>query len=77
MNVDLQKGFALINDNDIESAKKYFTDLLNIDNENSLIYSGIATCYELSNDFENAIEYFNKAINYDSDNYLFFANNLA
>tara|TARA_A100001037_G_scaffold291447_1_gene305561 strand:+ start:282 stop:2120 length:1839 start_codon:yes stop_codon:yes gene_type:complete len=72
MNVDLQKGFALINDNDIESAKKYFTDLLNIDNENSLIYSGIATCYELSNDFENAIEYFNKAINYDSDNYLFF-----
>jgi len=34
MKVDLQKGFALINDNDIESAKKYFIDLLNIDNEN-------------------------------------------
>ena len=64
MKVDLQKGFALINDNDIESAKKYFIDLLNIDNENSLIYSGIATCYELDNDFDTSIEYFNKANNY-------------
>ena len=72
MKVDLQKGFALINDNDIESAKKYFIDLLNIDNENSLIYSGIATCYELDNDFDISIEYFNKAINYDPGNYLFF-----
>ena len=72
MKVDLQKGFALINDNDIESAKKYFIDLLNIDNENSLIYSGIATCYELDNDFDTSIEYFNKAINYDPGNYLFF-----
>ena len=72
MTVDLQKGFALINDNDIESAKKYFINLLNIDNENSLIYSGIATCYELTNDFDKAIEYFNKAINYDTGNYLFF-----
>ena len=72
MKVDLQKGFALINDNDIETAKKYFLDLLNIDNENSLIYSGIATCYELDNDFDISIEYFNKAINYDPGNYLFF-----
>ena len=72
MKVDLQKGFALINDNDIESAKKYFIDLLNIDNENSLIYSGIATCYELDNDFDTSIEYFNKAINYDPGNYLLF-----
>ena len=72
MKVDLQKGFALINDNDIESAKKYFIDLLNIDNENSLIYSGIATCYELDNDFDISIEYFNKAINYDPGNYLLF-----
>ncbi|MBL32251.1 MAG: hypothetical protein CMP62_05980 [Flavobacteriales bacterium] len=72
MTVDLQKGFALINDNNIESAKKYFLDLLNIDNENSLIYSGIATCYELNNDLDKAIDYFNKAINYDKDNYLFF-----
>ena len=72
MTVDLQKGFALINDNNIESAKKYFLDLLNIDSDNSLIYSGIATCYELTNDFDKAIEYFNKAINYDPSNYLFF-----
>lgn len=68
-----KKGYQLIRDNNIEGAKKAFSDILEIEENNNYALVGLGDIERKLNHFNNAITYYKKCLDYyPANNYALF-----
>ena len=68
-----KKGYQLIRDNNIEGAKKAFSDILEIEENNNYALVGLGDIERKLNHFNDAITYYKKCLDYyPANNYALF-----